>query len=583
MDNKGVSIKMVSDSFKDIYHPKREGIPTVQGRDESGSGTFEEHEGEKSIDQKTVEVNKDRLMIDLITDLSVSKNPHELVDVINKGLNRIVPFEIGSLSWRSGEVSLDDDYDPNNDYFSESMDFSPMQDIVVDRSLSGELQDRIPDLEERWRGEFKGSYRAHTSTGDNILVNLNSAFLAPLHHNGKRIGTLALFSFRENRKDPFTDRRLETIVKVLSSRLGDMIENRNVQNDIQRKDLLLDGCGIILISWRFRDSVWEVDFNRRAEEYINYIEETPETVEGAFFVPPGDGRDRANAAWDSAFHEGETTSIDVEILSESNRPRKVFCSFSPMKNGDDIIGVTMTGLEAERVDSTFNDLSRLNECYRLTISILTHDLKNPLSALLGYSGILELGCQDEKNRKYIKKIVDLTQRMNSTISQAKLFSLIQEGKAGGEFDKIDLKETIQGCIEMLYPQAEKFKIRFRAGEGSFELIGTTLMEQAILNILDNSMKYSPEGSEISIRIDTSIEGVVISISDQGPGIEDEIKEEIFQRFWRGKESLRNPGTGLGLAITRGIVEMHNGKIWVEDGDEGGSVFKVSLPWDPNKE
>jgi signal transduction histidine kinase len=171
--------------------------------------------------------------------------------------------------------------------------------------------------------------------------------------------------------------------------------------------------------------------------------------------------------------------------------------------------------------------------------------------------------------------------MDSTISQAKLFSQIQEGKAGGEFRKIDLKETIQGCIEMLYPKAEKFNIRFKAGEGSFELMGTPLIEQAILNILDNSMKYSPLGSEISIRIDTNIEGVVLSISDEGPGISDDIKNEVFRRFWRGEKSMINAGTGLGLAITKGIVEMHQGKIWIEDGESAGSVFKIYLPWDPS--
>jgi two-component system sensor histidine kinase VicK len=101
----------------------------------------------------------------------------------------------------------------------------------------------------------------------------------------------------------------------------------------------------------------------------------------------------------------------------------------------------------------------------------------------------------------------------------------------------------------------------------------------ITNILSNAVKYTPEGGEITIEGKEESDSVIISIQDTGPGIKKEALGRIFDKFYRGDDTVsrRKTGSGLGLSIAKGIVEAHGGKIWVESEDGKGSRFSFSLP------
>jgi two-component system sensor histidine kinase KdpD len=104
-----------------------------------------------------------------------------------------------------------------------------------------------------------------------------------------------------------------------------------------------------------------------------------------------------------------------------------------------------------------------------------------------------------------------------------------------------------------------------------------LIAQVIMNLLDNSLKYSPPDTPLEIEAAASGSWIEIRISDHGPGIPEEHRHQVFEKFFRlpGTEGVR--GTGLGLAISKGIVEAHQGKIWVENLPDGGAKFVLALP------
>ena len=105
----------------------------------------------------------------------------------------------------------------------------------------------------------------------------------------------------------------------------------------------------------------------------------------------------------------------------------------------------------------------------------------------------------------------------------------------------------------------------------------TLMTQVVMNLLDNAVKYSPNGSTVQIEVQEHTDMFLISVEDNGPGIRDEEKSKIFEKFIRGSGDKGAGGFGLGLSFVREVIEGHDGKIGVEDAEESGAVFIIQLP------
>jgi two-component system sensor histidine kinase KdpD len=104
-----------------------------------------------------------------------------------------------------------------------------------------------------------------------------------------------------------------------------------------------------------------------------------------------------------------------------------------------------------------------------------------------------------------------------------------------------------------------------------------LMEQVLLNLLDNALKYSPPGTPVDIKAWAAGKSFTLSVADQGPGIAHGEEERIFEKLARGEAATSRPGAGLGLAICRGIVTAHGGQIQAANRPQGGAQFLVSLP------
>jgi len=108
-------------------------------------------------------------------------------------------------------------------------------------------------------------------------------------------------------------------------------------------------------------------------------------------------------------------------------------------------------------------------------------------------------------------------------------------------------------------------------------IDAVLIEQVLINILENAAKYTSKGSPLEISAERTDGVVVVAVADRGPGVPREHLEEIFEKFYRLPREGESGGAGLGLAICRGIVEAHGGRIWAENREGGGAVFRFSIP------
>jgi PAS domain S-box-containing protein len=229
----------------------------------------------------------------------------------------------------------------------------------------------------------------------------------------------------------------------------------------------------------------------------------------------------------------------------------------------------------QKIEKYARELERSNHLKGLFTDIMRHDLLNPTGIIRNIVEIME---DDEKMKgsqemavikRNIEKLEDIIQ--NAT-QYAKLES--PEGLEKKRLKLTDIISSLIGDVSM-YAEEKKISIDF-VPEDAYEIKANSVIESVFLNLLTNAIKYSPEETNVKIAISDEGDNLMVSVKDQGEGVPDKFKEAIFDRFTR-KDKLGVRGSGLGLAIVKRIVELHGGRVWVEDNPGGGSMFIVTLP------
>ncbi|MFW3147265.1 MAG: ATP-binding protein [Thermoplasmatota archaeon] len=510
--------------------------------------------------------------------LSSSTSIEEMLEVFSRRMPLLINYDMGTIRWKGiGDEGDDWDQDPEDD-FSESRSFVA-ESYVLSGAREIDIQGDIEcDLSDSPSRGMEAVCRARTQSGDPVIIRLRSALVVPLYDEDERIGVLSLYSSREGAfEDEDSEFPPDDIWKMIGSSLGRILEFEHLRKETSRAEKLLSSTDEIIVVWRRDGTVWEIDCNERAEDFIHRPDITPELMEGPFFAPPGKEWERAMLAWTAALESGESSQLDMELLSRKAERIPYICTFSPLMESGEIIGVRMTGSEVSTMDRSMETVMRSATGNRLLLSILTHDLKNPLSAIYGYSELAQLS-EGAKKDDYIDRVLSSTRKMMHTLEMVKVLSQIQEGKLEREFKLLDISALVDQSMEALQPRVEDYEVSLKRRGKNFKLMCHELMEEVLVNLIDNAMKYSPTGSSIAVDLAADLEGVTISIGDQGQGIPDELKDAVFQRFQRGINKESSSGSGLGLAICKGIVELHRGRIWVEDNKPVGSVFRIKLPW-----
>ena len=239
------------------------------------------------------------------------------------------------------------------------------------------------------------------------------------------------------------------------------------------------------------------------------------------------------------------------------------------------LGISRSRMAEEALKKHARELKESNRMKDLFTDIMTHDLLNPTGAIKNAADVMLEGAEGAE-RKLLEVIDWGAEKQIGLIETAnKLSKLKSEGEL--EKESLDLKEVIDRVIEDTRPLFEAAGMQVEANvTKSMPIEANPMIEDVLLNFLSNTVKYAADGEKVVIEALDEGGGCTVMVKDYGQGIPDEYKESVFKRFTRrGKESVK--GSGLGLAIAQRIVELHNGKIWIEDNPEGGTVFCVSLP------
>ncbi len=231
-----------------------------------------------------------------------------------------------------------------------------------------------------------------------------------------------------------------------------------------------------------------------------------------------------------------------------------------------------------------SELRHLEHVRRDFVANVSHELKTPLAAIRGFAEtILEDDEMDAgTRRRFLERVRKQAVRLTDLVEEVLALSRLESDSQAVPMQRVDAAACIREACATLSPLAEERRIQVvpTIPDGTVEVRGD---EEAIrrlaTNLLDNALKYTPSGGTVWVRLEVDAESVHLRVEDTGIGIPLEARERVFERFYRVDpgRSRAAGGTGLGLAIVKHLVQALGGRVWVEEGDEGGSRFCVQLP------
>ena len=241
--------------------------------------------------------------------------------------------------------------------------------------------------------------------------------------------------------------------------------------------------------------------------------------------------------------------------------------------------------EAETLE--IETLKRLNQAKSELLANVSHELRTPLASIKGFiETLIEPDVEWNRNQRldFLLSADRETDHLTKLIKDLLDMSRIESGKLSLEKCRCTLNQIIEFCQPVLNTLAAKHKLKITIPADSPGLLADKLrIAQVIINLVENATKFSPAGSLISIGAQNQMKDLIISVSDRGIGMTHETIKNLFNRFYQAERvvSGKTRGNGLGLAICKGIVEAHQGKIWVESLPGKGSTFYFNLPWENN--
>jgi heavy metal sensor kinase len=240
------------------------------------------------------------------------------------------------------------------------------------------------------------------------------------------------------------------------------------------------------------------------------------------------------------------------------------------------------GRLAAVINETFARLEASFDQLRRFTADASHELRTPLSVI---RGIGEVGLGETRSpveyKEAIGSMLEEVDRLSTLVDTLLRLSHGDAGTVRLSREPVDLGRLTRDVVASLSVLGEERSQRITVDDAapSVATVDRLVIREAITNLLDNAIKYSPTGSAIDVRVRTDRDRAVIEVVDQGPGIGAAYRERIFDRFFRldDARSRENGGTGLGLAIAKWAIDMHGGHISVNENPGGGSLFRMTLP------
>lgn len=235
-----------------------------------------------------------------------------------------------------------------------------------------------------------------------------------------------------------------------------------------------------------------------------------------------------------------------------------------------------------RLEEMNRELARANKVKSEFLAMMGHELKTPLHAIRGFSQLLleEIdGKLNAKQREDVAAILKSGDHLLELIDNILRFSKLEAGEERLHLEEVDLKRLVDEVLQSFARFAEEKGLQLKSELGPrWVRADGTKLKQILLNLVGNAVKYAPQG-KVEVHAEARDGQVLFTVTDTGPGVPADQRERIFEPFTQldSSNTREATGIGLGLAIVKKYVEMHGGRVWVEDAPGGGSQFRFTIP------
>jgi len=241
-------------------------------------------------------------------------------------------------------------------------------------------------------------------------------------------------------------------------------------------------------------------------------------------------------------------------------------------------GIMYDITERKQAEERLVALDRLKNTLLHTLS---HDLKEPLTAILGAASTLERldrALAEDERRELLRTLAARTRGINTLLTDLLDLDRLDRGIVEPRRFPVNIGDLVADLVE----RADALRERTVEMDTCTCVanVDATKVERMIENLLGNAARHTPAEARIWVRVHEADGGVLVVVEDEGPGVPDELKIEIFEPFRRGPEAASMPGSGIGLSLVARFAELHGGRAWVEDRPGGGASFRIFLPNEP---
>lgn len=407
---------------------------------------------------------------------------------------------------------------------------------------------------------------------------VQAAMMIPIKHEGRVVGVVQLMTDRA----PYSDEQLE-LAEALVGLMGAAVRNARLHETAQSaaaararaeataaerehaaRVLEAVGDGVFLL-----DDEGVVRFWNRAAELVTGIpgaQARGRSVEGLF-----EGWSRMVAEIPVA--EGSTAPRPTTLPVDVDRV-ELWLSFVAVRSPAGVV-YAFRDLTTER---------RLDEAKSDFIATISHELRTPMTAVLGAAKTLmreDVALSAERRRQLLEMIEAEAARLSHITEQVLLASRLDRDELPLESGRIDVREVVRAAVEVLKPRVPpSISVSTRVDANGSDALGDrNRVQQVLVNLIDNAIKYSPAGGAVIVSAERVGESIRIAVEDEGIGIPSSEQAAIFEKFYRADPHLRQApsGSGLGLYISRELVRRMGGRIGVDSRPGAGSTFFVELP------
>ncbi len=283
----------------------------------------------------------------------------------------------------------------------------------------------------------------------------------------------------------------------------------------------------------------------------------------------------------STLDSGEPSQVADDVLwRKDGKSFPVRLSAIPMTDGLEVRGVVLTFSDMTEIRRTETALRDAVQARDDVIAVVSHDLRNPVGTVAAAAELIQdIPLSEERRAEHLGIIRRSADRMSRLIDDLLDVARLDAGHLKVEPAAEPVADLVEEAVALSAHLARQAGVRLTvcADEDLPHVMADReRVLQVLSNLIGDALKFTPRAGEITVGVSAEDGRVVISVADTGPGIPEESRAHLFDRFWKGRSS-GSKAAGLGLAIVKGLVEAHEGEVWVESEAGAGSTFSFSLP------